>query len=57
VVTAIRGDAILTERRKSALIDIDAAFRREAEAASGVLAHATELQMDRVPAAAKSEHA
>jgi len=33
VVAAIRGDAILTERQKSALIDIYAAFRKEAETA------------------------
>ncbi len=38
VVAAIRGDAMLTERHKSALIDIYAAFRKEAEAAAGVLA-------------------
>ena len=37
VVSAIRGDAALTERQKSALIDIYAAFRKEAESAtSGV---------------------
>jgi len=33
VVSAIRGDAVLTERQKSALIDIYAAFRKEAESA------------------------
>ena len=31
VVVAIRGDDVLTERQKSALIDIYAAFRKEAE--------------------------
>ena len=35
VVAAIRGDAVLTERQKSALIDIYAAFRKEAETAVG----------------------
>jgi hypothetical protein len=41
VVVAIRGDDVLTERHKSALIDIYAAFRKEAEttaAASVVVA-------------------
>ena len=34
VVVAIRGDDVLTERHKSALIDIYAAFRKEAESAA-----------------------
>jgi transcriptional regulator with XRE-family HTH domain len=34
VVLAIRADEVLTERQKSALIDIYAAFRKEAEAAA-----------------------
>jgi len=38
VVLAIRGDEVLTERQKSALIDIYAAFRREAETARPALA-------------------
>jgi len=38
VVIAIRADEVLTERQKSALVDIYAAFRKEAEAAAAVLA-------------------
>ncbi len=34
VVLAIRADEVLTERQKSALVDIYAAFRKEAEAAA-----------------------
>ena len=34
VVLAVRADEVLTERQKSALIDIYAAFRKETEAAS-----------------------
>ncbi|MET0966352.1 MAG: helix-turn-helix transcriptional regulator [Nakamurella sp.] len=33
VVAAVRADEVLTERQKSALIDVYAAFRKEAEAA------------------------
>ncbi len=36
VVSAIRADGVLTERQKSALIDIYAAFRKEAKAAAVV---------------------
>jgi len=38
VVIAIRADEVLTERQKSALVDIYAAFRKEAEAAAAALA-------------------
>jgi transcriptional regulator with XRE-family HTH domain len=38
VVIAIRADQVLTERQKSALVDIYAAFRKEAEAAAAALA-------------------
>jgi transcriptional regulator with XRE-family HTH domain len=38
VVIAIRADDVLTERQKSALVDIYAAFRKEAEAAAAALA-------------------
>lgn len=48
VVTAIRGDAVLTERHKSALIDY-AVFRNEAETAAAVLV--------REPAAAAADPA
>ncbi len=37
VVIAIRADEVLTERQKSALVDIYAAFRKEAEAAVAAL--------------------
>ena len=38
VVVAVRADEVLTERQKSALIDIYAAFRKEAEAAAALAA-------------------
>lgn len=38
VVIAVRADEVLTERQKSALIDIYAAFRKEAEAAAALTA-------------------
>ena len=38
VIIAIRADEVLTERQKSALVDIYAAFRKEAEAAAAALA-------------------
>ena len=38
VVIAIRADEVLTERQKSALVDIYAAFRKEAEAAAAAVA-------------------
>ncbi len=38
VVIAIRADEVLTERQKSALVDIYAAFRKEAAAAAAALA-------------------
>lgn len=41
VVVAIRGDEVLTERHKSALIDIYAAFRKEAETTAAALAGST----------------
>ena len=34
VVSAIRGDLVLTERQKSALIDVYAAFRKQAESST-----------------------
>lgn len=40
VVLAVRADEVLTERQKSALIDIYAAFRKEAEAAVALAAAA-----------------
>lgn len=41
VVIAVRADEVLTERQKSALIDIYAAFRKETEAAIALAAVAT----------------
>jgi transcriptional regulator with XRE-family HTH domain len=41
VVIAVRADEVLTERQKSALIDIYAAFRKEAEAATALAAATT----------------
>ena len=40
VVAAIRSDEVLTERQKAALIDIYAAFRKEADSAAAALAAA-----------------
>ena len=51
VVIAIRADEVLTERQKSALVDIYAAFRKEAEAAAAALAAPV---TDALPAAAES---
>jgi transcriptional regulator with XRE-family HTH domain len=54
VVAAIHNDAILTERQKSALVDIYAAFRKEAEGAvvrSAVPAAVTEPALATEPAA------
>jgi len=38
VVAAVRADEVLTERQKAALIDIYAAFRKEAETAAAAIA-------------------
>ena len=42
VVIAVRADEVLTERQKSALIDIYAAFRKETEAAVALAAALTD---------------
>ena len=46
VVLAIRGDDVLTERHKSALIDIYAAFRKEAETTAAALVIAPDQPID-----------
>jgi transcriptional regulator with XRE-family HTH domain len=43
VVVAVRADEVLTERQKSALIDIYAAFRKEAESAAALAAPPPEM--------------
>lgn len=45
VVLAVRADDVLTERQKSALIDIYAAFRKEAESAAALTALTTEADV------------
>jgi transcriptional regulator with XRE-family HTH domain len=55
VVSAIRGDAVLTERQKSALIDIYAAFRKEAESAVTLTAGSVVPAEPNLPAVGRGE--